>query len=195
MLSAGVSRPDGKFGPDFDHMTLMVSLEARWLVDVGFGDSFRLPLLLDSRDAQEQGERSYRIDDDGNYLILKESGADGEWKAQYRFTLQPYEYAHYSDMCRYHQTSPDSTFTQRRVCTIARPDGRMTLSDMRLIETEGGERRERALTDEDEYALALERHFGINMKGSGDVRGHSVLRERESTTEGTEGHRGSIEII
>ncbi|HET9530927.1 MAG TPA: arylamine N-acetyltransferase, partial [Blastocatellia bacterium] len=59
MLSAGVARPDGGFGPDFDHMTLMVSLEDRWLVDVGFGDSFRQPLLLDRRDVQKQGERSY----------------------------------------------------------------------------------------------------------------------------------------
>ena len=40
MLSAEVANADGVFGPAFDHMTLMVSLEQRWLVDVGFGDSF-----------------------------------------------------------------------------------------------------------------------------------------------------------
>src|SRR5829696_2117836 len=36
MLAAGVARPDGTFGPEFDHMTLIVTLEDRWLVDVGF---------------------------------------------------------------------------------------------------------------------------------------------------------------
>src|ERR1700690_1781469 len=33
LLSAGVAKKDGGFGPDFDHMTLMVLLEERWLVD------------------------------------------------------------------------------------------------------------------------------------------------------------------
>lgn len=31
----------------WDHMTLLVTLEERWLADVGFGDGFREPLLLD----------------------------------------------------------------------------------------------------------------------------------------------------
>src|ERR1051325_3885187 len=41
MLSAGVADAEGVFGPPFDHMALMVSLERRWLLDVGFGASFR----------------------------------------------------------------------------------------------------------------------------------------------------------
>ena len=49
MLSAGVASGEGKFGPEFDHMALLVTLPERWLVDVGFGDSFREPLLLDER--------------------------------------------------------------------------------------------------------------------------------------------------
>ena len=40
MLSAGVANAEGGFGPDFDHMALMVTLDERWLADVGFGDSF-----------------------------------------------------------------------------------------------------------------------------------------------------------
>src|SRR6185503_7138122 len=47
MLSASVANEAGEFGADFDHMTLMVQLAQRWLVDVGFGDSFLEPLLLD----------------------------------------------------------------------------------------------------------------------------------------------------
>ena len=76
MLSAGVANSEGEFGPDFDHMALLVTLEKRWLADVGFGDSFREPLLLDEREIQIQGERAYRIVPDGAYLILsqRESG-------------------------------------------------------------------------------------------------------------------------
>src|SRR5215475_5423928 len=55
MLSARVANAEGEFGPDFDHMALMVSIDERWLVDVGFGDSFHTPLLIDKRDEQRQG--------------------------------------------------------------------------------------------------------------------------------------------
>jgi len=163
MLSARVANAVGEFGPDFDHMALMITLKDHWLVDVGFGDSFREPLLIDKRGAQRQGDRAYRIDSDGTYLPLmqREDGADGEWKAQYRFTLRPYEYSDYEEMCRYHQTSPLSHFTRGRICSRATPDGRVTLSEMRLITTSNGERQERTLANEEEYAAILRERFGI----------------------------------
>lgn len=165
MLSAEVANAEGVFGPDFDHMALMATLDERWLVDVGFGDSFLEPLLIDKRGAQRQGERAYRIDSDGKYLILMQSGddADGEWKAQYRFTLRPYEYSDYEEMCRHHQTSPQSHFTRGRICSRATPDGRVTLGEMRLIITRNGERQERALTGEEEYAATLRELFGVTL--------------------------------
>lgn len=162
MLSAGVARASGGFGPDFDHMALMVRLERRWLVDVGFGDSFCEPLLLDTPGEQTQGRRAYRILPDGDRLILMQREAGDEWQAQYRFTLQAYEYADYAEMCRYHQTSPQSTFTQRRVCSLATRDGRVTLSEMRFITTsETGGRQERVLSNEEEYATTLRERFDI----------------------------------
>lgn len=164
MLSAGVADAEGGFGPDFDHMTLMVTLEQRWLVDVGFGDSFREPLLLDERGEQVQGSRAYRIVPDGTHLILMQRDGDAEWKAQYRFTLQPHEYADYVEMCRYHQTSPQSHFTRARICSRATEEGRITLSEMRFITTsKNGERQERTLTSQEEYAAILHEHFGIVM--------------------------------
>jgi len=164
MLSAGVVNSEGEPGPDFDHMALVVTLEQRWLVDVGFGDSFREPLLLDERGIQVQGKRSYRIVAEGDYLVLSQREGDGDWKPQYRFTLQPHAYADYEDMCHFHQTSPQSHFTKARVCSLATPEGRMTLSGMRLIATTGdGERHESEVANEDDYARLLSEHFGINM--------------------------------
>jgi N-hydroxyarylamine O-acetyltransferase len=166
MLSAGVAKAGGGFGPDFDHMALAVALEERWLVDVGFGDSFREPLRLDERGEQVQGERAYRILPDGPYLILTQRGRGEEWEAQYRFTLRPHEYADYAAMCLYHQTSPESHFTKARVCSRATEEGRMTLSEMRFITTSrGGSREERDLTSREEYAEVLREHFGIVMTG------------------------------
>ena len=167
MLSAEVANAAGEFGPDFDHMALMVQLERRWLVDVGFGDSFLEPLLLDECDEQRQGSRAYQIIPDGNYLVVMRREKGEEWKAQYRFTLRPYTFADYAEMCRYHQTSPESHFTRSRICSRATEQGRITLSDMRFITTSnsGGQqvRQERTLTSEKEYADVLREHFGIVM--------------------------------
>jgi N-hydroxyarylamine O-acetyltransferase len=166
MLSAGVANAEGEFGPDFDHMTLMVSLEQRLLVDVGFGDSFLEPLLLDEQSEQQQGSRAYRILPDDAHLILMQREVDNEWKAQYRFTLQSRTYADYAEMCRYHQTSTQSHFTKARICSRATPEGRITLSEMRLITTsQNGERLEQTLTSEEEYADVLREQFGIVMTG------------------------------
>ncbi|MGH9899099.1 MAG: arylamine N-acetyltransferase family protein [Pyrinomonadaceae bacterium] len=164
MLSAGVAKVEGGFGPDFDHMTLMVTLEQRWLVDVGFGDSFLEPLLLDERGEQVQGRRAYKIVPDGDLLILMQRDKGDEWKAQYRFTLQSYKYADYAEMCRYHQTSPKSPFTRGRVCSRATEEGRVTLGEMRFITTSrSGERQERTLTSQEEYVAMLHEHFGVVM--------------------------------
>lgn len=46
---------DGTFGIDFDHLTLMVHIpneSTRWLVDVGWGDSFTQSLNIDNPNEQ-----------------------------------------------------------------------------------------------------------------------------------------------
>jgi N-hydroxyarylamine O-acetyltransferase len=165
MLSAEVAKAEGGFGPGFDHMVLMVTLEQRWLVDVGFGDSFLEPLLLDERGEQRQGGRAYRIVPDGSHLVLMQRNSESEqWLAQYRFTLRPHVFADFAEMCRYHQTSPHSHFTKSRICSRATEEGRITLSEMRLIMTsQDGGRQERTLTSQEEYVEVLREHFGIDM--------------------------------
>lgn len=163
MLSAQVADEEGQFSEDFDHMTLMVTSEQRWLVDVGFGDSFIEPLLLDSRhEAKEQRNRAYRIVSVDEYLVLERAENSSEdWKPQYRFKLDPYQYEDYADRCKYHQTSPLSHFTQKRICSRLTQNGRISLSDMRFITSERDERREQIVANQEEYAELLREHFGI----------------------------------
>jgi N-hydroxyarylamine O-acetyltransferase len=161
MLAAEVMNAKGEYGLPFDHMTLMVTLDKPWLADVGFGDSFVEPLRLEAGVEQVQGDRRYRIDADGARLAVIQRIAGGDWRTQYRFDMTPYEYADYVEMCRYHQTSPDSPFTQRRICSLATPDGRITLSGMRLITTAASERHERELADDRDYADVLRDRFGV----------------------------------
>ncbi len=161
LLSAGVARADGTFGPEFDHMALLVTLEERWLADVGFGDSFRDPLRLDERGEQWEGPRAFQIEEAGDYFLLSRRDGAEPWQPQFRFTLQPYQYADYAGMCRFHQTSPDSHFTRQLVCSLATPEGRVTVSGMRVITTHGGERHERILENEEERAAFFRERFGV----------------------------------
>jgi len=168
MLAAGVARADGSFGPIFDHMTLMVTLDERWLVDVGFGESFVEPLLLDARSDQVQGTRSFRLADEDDHVVLLRRNDGEDWQPQYRFTLQPYTFPDYAEMCRFHQTSPDSHFTKGLICSRATEDGRITLSDMRFITTSGPQRLrdEQILSTREEYDRILRDQFGVVMKNA-----------------------------
>ncbi|KAA3664863.1 MAG: arylamine N-acetyltransferase [Chloroflexi bacterium] len=164
MLAVEVARADGSYTPPFDHMALMVTLEQRWLVDVGFGDTFREPLLLDNRDVVAENGRFYQIATNNTHHILMEQKDGKPWRPQYRFTLQSYDFSDYAEMCHYNQTSPDSHFTQGRVCSLATENGRVTLAEMQFITTTlRGGRQEHQVADETEYARLLHQYFGIKM--------------------------------
>ena len=169
-LAAGVARRDGGFGPPFDHLTLRVHCTADgvdgaaipWLADVGFGDSFLTPLHLDTTGEQPDGRRAYRLDRDGDARVLWQRDFDGAWTPQHRFDLTAHQMAEYEPTCLYHQTSPQSSFTQRRVCTLATADGRVTLAEGRLITTRGDSREEHPVAEE-ERAAVLRDVFGVRL--------------------------------
>jgi N-hydroxyarylamine O-acetyltransferase len=165
LLSARVASEEGRAVPEFDHLALQVQLDQPWLADVGFGDGFQSPLHLDRRDEQMQEGNSYRLADEGasggSDIVLQRRIASADWEEQYRFTLQPRQFGDFAGMCCYHQTSPESIFTRKRICTLATPTGRVTLSDMRLIMTEHGQRTQRLLSSEAVYRAALHEYFGI----------------------------------
>jgi N-hydroxyarylamine O-acetyltransferase len=163
LLEARVSHGDGTFGIPFDHMTLCVALEERWLADVGFGDSFLEPLRLDDPGEQVQGREAFRVQHDGDQGLYSRRTPEGDWRAEYQFFLQPRQLDDFAAGCYYHQTSPLTSFTQRRVCSVATPEGRITLSGLKLITTRDSQREERPLADEEEFRAALCEHFGITL--------------------------------
>lgn len=160
LVSGRVAKATGGFGPEFDHLALLVDLDERWLVDVGFGDSFVEPLRLDSRDPTIQGRREYRVDEtDGERTLLQR---ETTWEPQYRFTDEPRTLADFTGMCVHHQTSPESPFTRRSTCSMATESGRVTLSSDRLIITRDGAREERPVAAAEKAAL-LQEHFGVEL--------------------------------
>jgi N-hydroxyarylamine O-acetyltransferase len=160
LLSARVTNANG-YGPEFDHLVLLVRLNERWLADVGFGDSFREPLRLDDSRPQTQPFGRYRLSAEGEQWTMVELDADGQALDGYTFTLQPRQLAEFAAMCHWQQTAPESHFVQNRVCTLATPTGRVTVSGQRLITTTDGQRHERPIADDAGYVAILHEQFGI----------------------------------
>jgi N-hydroxyarylamine O-acetyltransferase len=155
--SAAVVASDPPF-PDFAHLTLRVDLDRPWLCDVGFGDSFTLPIRLDAPGDQPVEGHTYRLERAGERVTLLQDG-----RPQYAFELVPREMGEFAAMCTYLQTSPDSFFTRSPICSLATVNGRRSLSGMRLITTADGDRSERELAGDGERAAVLRDLFGVDL--------------------------------
>jgi len=164
-LNARVFDQDENLGIEFDHLALLVQVPGRnerWLVDVGFGDSFTHPLRLEDRGEQIQGYRSYQIEEISNGFVVWQKNYDGNRERQYFFDRQPRRFPEeYNAACLYHQTSPESPFTRNSIISRATDNGRISLEGERLILTVNGQRTERLLHAKEEYNALLKECFGV----------------------------------
>jgi N-hydroxyarylamine O-acetyltransferase len=164
-LNARVYDHEGKMGIDFDHLALMVQIPEkpeRWLVDVGFGDSFTEPLKFDVDGKQIQGLRAYRIEQVTDGYAVWRKNYDATWERLYFFDLEPHNFPdEYEAACLYHQTSPESSFTRGSIITRTTTNGRVSLEDGKLILTRNGQRTEKRLESREEYKALLLEHFEI----------------------------------
>lgn len=153
-LAARTFGDGGALGVPYDHMALRVG---PWLVDVGFGSHSHHPLRLDERGDQPDPGGTFRVEEapDGGLDVLR----DG--RPQYRLGTRPHPLGDFVTGCWWHRTSPRSHFTRSLVCSLLTGTGRVTLSGRTLIETAGGERRERVLDGDAEVLAAYASRFGI----------------------------------
>jgi N-hydroxyarylamine O-acetyltransferase len=163
MASARVYEPaNGRFGPEFDHMVLLVQLEKTYLVDVGFGDSFRKPISLPKGGVEDiSGKYRVKPPNSGQSVFLVQKQREKVWCPEYSFTIYPQKTSDFEEMCIFHQTSPDSPFTKGPFCTIATERGRVTLSENSLTITEGVTKRKIPVPSTKAYSRMLLEHFGI----------------------------------
>ena len=133
------------FGPEFDHMLILADVAGnQWIVDVGYGEfsMHPLPFVLIHPYNDTNGRFLIEKDIEQYFRISRFSEKENRYIPEYRFSEQERHLGDFSGMCTYHQTSPQSHFTQQRVCSIATRTGRITLTDDKLIVTENGVRKE-----------------------------------------------------
>jgi N-hydroxyarylamine O-acetyltransferase len=164
MVSGRVRRDDGSYGPEFDHMALLVRLDEDYIVDVGFGDSVRSPLPL-SGEIVTDVSGSYRAMHEEHFENLCfQKLIQNEWVTEFVFTLQPRKLEDFYEMNQFQQTSPESHFTRKLICSLATPEGRITISGDTLIETIGSVKTQRPIASAEERDLILQHRFGIRMQ-------------------------------
>ena len=168
MLSARVRRDDSGFGPEFDHMLLKVELDEPWLVDVGFGDSFVDPIVFQAGGADQVNGHRYSVSPFGDEWQLLREDENGQVPL-YCFQDVPRQLSDYTGMCHFHQTSSESHFTKSWICSKATPDGRVTVTNMRLIIIRDGTREETVLATDSEVRRCLREQFGIELPESADL--------------------------
>jgi len=166
IISAKVINKEGKVGPPLDHAALVIDLEKRWLVDVGFGgDSFILPKELELDIVQEDAQAYYKFTKyTENEWLLMHSEDGVNFKGQYVLNFEAQQLENFKLECDRKQTQPDSHFRRNFICTRATPTGRISMLNDKLIIKEGGEKKTRLIENKADRLAILADKFDIPVK-------------------------------
>ncbi|KAK3509811.1 hypothetical protein QTP70_012007 [Hemibagrus guttatus] len=130
------------FNPFNSHLINLVEIEGKpYIADVSFGVSCQIwyPLEMISGKDQEQPSGIFRLLNDGEAWMLEKTGRKPlvrneafassslidkrVTKMMYSFLLIPRGINHFMNTCEYLQTSPESLFTQKSICSLQTPTG------------------------------------------------------------------------
>ncbi len=166
VISAKVANAMGEFGPEFDHLAIVVSFGGvEFLSDVGFGDFSAEPLRLELGLEQKDPNGVYGIEesDDGYLAVQKQSGSG--WENEYCFKNIERNLSEFAAMCVHNQTSPESHFTHGKLCSLMTENGRKTLTEKKYLVTKKSEKIEMNVLTENQFYEILSVEFGILPKG------------------------------
>ncbi|WP_394621615.1 arylamine N-acetyltransferase [Lentzea sp. JNUCC 0626] len=156
LMAARVFGQDGRLGYPFAHLTLLV--DGEWLCDVGFGAFTLRPLRWDSREEQVDPAGVFTFVDHGDDVDVYNDD-----KPCYRIDRRPRELTDFVPACWWQQTGPESNFRVAPRASIATPDGRITVTDEKIVITKNGHRTDDPV---DDPAAAFLEHFGLHFRQS-----------------------------
>lgn len=159
LVSATINRPDGSWAKAGSHACIIVKLDQPYLVDVGFGDSARIPLPL-TGETREDVSGVYRVVKVRESIYDLQRQGNKEWDTLFRLNAEPRKLTDFEEASHFNQTSPKSHFTKKEIVSLATSQGRITLSGNSLIIT-SDEVRQKSIVSENDKPSFLERHFNI----------------------------------
>jgi N-hydroxyarylamine O-acetyltransferase len=163
-VAARVVGDDGA-RPPANHLTTVVDLSERYLVDVGLGQpGVRRPLPLSGESRTDAAGFEWRVTPsdrpDADYRTQLRRPGESAWSTRYVFTDRPRERDYFEATCEYLATAPESPFTGDPVVAVATDDGYAKLSGRTLTVAEATE-RERGPLGRERWYDALESTFGV----------------------------------
>ncbi|MEM7373316.1 MAG: arylamine N-acetyltransferase [Bacteroidota bacterium] len=163
-IAAQVYNPgSGLYGHPYDHLAIVAELEGEeYLTDVGFGEFAQGPLKLETGLIQEDVRGRFRITEENDFLIVQKE-IKGEFVPEYTFQNIGRAYQEYASMCSYHQTDPNSHFTQKRLISLPTEKGRITLSGNVLKISQEETVEESILSGEAEFHAMLWKYFRVRL--------------------------------
>ncbi|TRX57685.1 arylamine N-acetyltransferase [Fulvivirga sp. M361] len=164
MISSRIYDQDQILGPEFDHMSIVVDLKDKWLVDVGFGDLFISPIKMEENVISRDWFKSYKINKLNEHdYTLSESIDESVFTRRYQFNIQPRSIADFQPQCKFKQYSSESHFVKNMICTLPNDKGRITIINNRFIEKREGVKKESIIDGEEELFGILHERFKINI--------------------------------
>ncbi|MFB6119035.1 arylamine N-acetyltransferase [Halosegnis sp.] len=172
-VAAMVFDDDGDPSPPANHLSNVVALDRRYLVDVGTGGPRpRGPVPLDGTIRTERSGVAWRVDSserpDSDYR-LRYRVPGNEWTDRFVFTDHHRPRSYFTATCTYLTTAPESPFTGTPVVALSTPTGYRKLHPDRLVTVKRDDRSERAVTPAEWYDL-LSSAFGLSY-GPADAAG------------------------
>lgn len=148
-----------------NHLTHVVSLDRRYVVDVGIGGPLmRRPLPLDGQARTDAAGVTWRVvpsdRPDVDYVTQYRRPGEDRWSDMYVFADVHRERHFFEATCEYLSTAPESPFTGDPLALTPTERGHLKLSGTTLTRVVDGEESEREL-DEQEWYGVLEDEFGL----------------------------------
>ena len=153
------------------HTLLAVTLPGEqqpYLVDVGFGGQTPTsPILLETGSMQQTTHEPYRLQEDGDGLVLQ-AQIRGDWQSLYQFATRTAPPIDLKVGSWYASTHPSSHFVTSLTASMVTADGRCNLSGRKLAIHRGGATEKIRLDDAAAVVDTLSDRFGINVADAGD---------------------------
>lgn len=165
IISARVHTTENEYSPEYDHLAILVKIgEKEYVADVGFGEFAFAPLEINTNNIQQDQRGNFIVEkyEEDYYRVSKEENMNRT--PEYIFTSEERQLKEFEAMCYYHQTSPQSHFTQKRLITIPTENGRITISGNRIKIVENGLVLLEETLDADGFKNNLKKYFDIEIE-------------------------------
>ena len=150
---------------EINHMALLVSIKNEiYLVDVGNGRFYGSPISINKQVLVNGEDTSYLVEDYLNFKTLLFLDSDGLKQPRYSFDPRPKQLEDFRAPSMYTQYSPESIFKQKILVTLYQENGRVTLSDTKLIFTKGNKQETKEVQSPEDYRDILTKLFNITLE-------------------------------